>query len=34
MICLGWVPAHGMRVRLVPPTVCSMRWPVAASMPW
>jgi hypothetical protein len=29
MICLGSVPAHGMRVRLVPPTMCSMRWPVA-----
>jgi hypothetical protein len=26
------LPAHGMRVRLVPPTVCSMRWPMAASM--
>jgi hypothetical protein len=29
MICLGSVPAHEMRVRLVPPSVCSMRWPVA-----
>ena len=27
MICLGSVPAHGMRVRLVPPTVCPCAGP-------
>jgi hypothetical protein len=37
MICLGSVPAHGMRVRLVPPTMCSIalaRSPASCMTVW